>query len=163
MKFSAKIKMFPVILVWSFTFATILSWGLVALTHPITMPDIHAMIYEKSVTDVDERPGIVVFVEMLDDGYIGHIFEQGTIFGQGFMEVYRQRYFAYQDSYLAMAYGTEEIFGVAFQGGRLRFTAGSHYPWHSRRLVWLPFALTVVIYVITFTFVSRYVAKRRVD
>ena len=91
MSFVAKLKMFPFILVWSFTFAMILSWGIVYVIYPVTMPYIHALIEEKNITDVNERPGVVVMVEMVDDGYIGHIFEQSTVFGSRFMERYRQR------------------------------------------------------------------------
>ena len=160
MKLSTKLKASAIILIWSFSFAMVLSWVLVAITHPVTMPNIHEMIMQKPITYVDERPGIVVFVEIADDGFIGHIFEQGTVFGSGLIELYRHSMFAYQGSYLATAHGREQLFGVAFVEGSVQFTPGTPYPWHTRRWVWLPFGVAVLVFVITYKFGSRYIIKR---
>ena len=156
MKISAKLKLLPMILITSFAFSMVLSWVLVAITHPVTMPSIHSMILEKSITYVDERPGVVVFIETDNGSYIGHIFEQGTVFGSGFIELYRHRSFAYEDFYLAMAHGRQERFGVAFAEGNVQFTPGTPYPWHTRQLAWLPFFIAILIFVVIFKFISKY-------
>ena len=160
MKLTTRLKILPIILIWSFSFAMVVSWVLVAITHPVTLPRIHSMILEKSIVDVDEQPGIVVFIETADDGLIGHIFEQGTVFGSGLIELYRHRSFAYEDSYLTTAHGREQLFGVAFAEYSVRFTHGTPYPWYTRQLVWLPFSVAVLVFVITFKIVNRYFKTR---
>lgn len=159
MKLITKLKILPLILLWSISIALLLSWVLVAITHPVTMPRIHSMILEKDITDVDERPGIVVFVETADDGFIGHIFEQGTVFGSGLIELYRHSMFAYEDSYLATAHGRERLYGVAFVESSVQFTPGTPYPWYTRRLMWLPFLIGILAFAITFKFTVRYIQK----
>ena len=161
MKSSAKLKILPIILITSFAFSMVLSWAVIAVTHRVTMPNIHSMIMQKSIIAVDERPGIVVFIEAKDDGYIGHIFEQGTVFGSGFIELYRHRTIAYEDFYLTIAHGRQQRFGVSFTGARIQFAPGTPYPWYARRLAWLPFCITALIFVIVFRISSKYMKKRR--
>ena len=161
MKLSTRLKILPIMLITSFALSVVLSWVLVAITHPVTMPSIHSMILQKSITAVDERPGIVVFIEAKDDSYIGHIFEQGTVFGSGFIELYRHRTFAYEGLYLATAHGREERFGVTFSEGNVQFTSGTPYPWYSRRLAWLPFLMAIAVFVVIFRFSRKFYIKKK--